>query len=664
MGYGVRAPGNSSERYVAKGELKMILNKLILNNFRSYKEKTEINISDLNVLIGRNDIGKSSILEALDIFFNSKPVKEDLAIEHDNSIIEICCVFEDYPDEIILDDSTPTSLFSEFLLNAENKIEIIKRFSVSGSGTISEEAFIKCEYPENRQLEKLLSMKRTALKNKCEQLQIDTSSINKNKNSELRQAIRNHYYADGNIQTETKEIKIDGKIDNEDNLKKIWSSLEKYLPLFSLFFVDKPLNDQDSDIQEPMKDIIKEVLKRDDIAKLLDRLKSEVMEASTSMADKTIKKLNEIESSLAETLRSNFPKEPSWNTIFKLTLEDNRGIPLNKRGSGMRRLVLLSFFRAQIENRRTENAPNIIYALEEPETSQHPDFQLMVVNALIELSNTDNAQVIFTTHNSNLAKEIPLSSLKYLYQSDNSIIIENGVDENGVENKKVLDKIVNTLGALPDPKNKVAVLIFVEGENDINALINYSILINQEEDDVINLNNNESIAFIPTGGSQLKYYIEKKYLDGLLQAQVHIYDSDIEDYVQAVRTINEQNDPKKHGFNTIKLEIENYLHPEAIVECYKEHGIDIDIEEILDTDDVPKKIAKAVHEKTSETDWTSISSDPVKTAEKQKKKISQAKKLLNTKAIEKMTISRLKTKNGYDEIKSWLKKIEELVMAT
>src|SRR5690606_24384756 len=147
-----------------------------------------------------------------------------------------------------------------------------------------------------------------------------------------------------------------------------------------------PLNDQDSDIQDPMKEIIKEVLKRDTISPLLDQLKEAVQEAPTTMADETITKLNELDSKLAETLRSNFPKEPSWNTIFKLTLEDNRGVPLNKRGSGMRRLVLLSFFRAQIESRRTSNAPNIIYALEEPETSQHPDFQLMIVNALKELS--------------------------------------------------------------------------------------------------------------------------------------------------------------------------------------------------------------------------------------------------------------------------------------
>lgn len=419
------------------------------------------------------------------------------------------------------------------------------------------------------------------------------------------------------------------------------------------------MTDQDSDIQDPMKEIIKEVLKRDNITPLLVQLKEAVQNASTSLADDTINKLNELDSDLAETLRSNFPKEPTWNSIFKLTLEDNRGVPLNKRGSGMRRLVLLSFFRAQVENRRTANAPNIIYALEEPETSQHPDFQLMIVNALRDLSETDNAQVFFTTHNSNLAKEIPKKSLRYVYSDNGNTNIESGINSDGTDNTEIIDKIIDTLGALPDPKNKVKVLIFVEGENDINGLIGISKLLNSNDDTIINLENNESVAFIPTGGSQLKYYIENKYLDGLLQSQVHIYDSDIPAYVQSVADLNAENNDKKIGYNTTKLEFENYLHHEAINECYQDLNITINLTEIIDTDDVPEKVAREVHSVTSDTDWDTINPDPLKTEEKQKKKISKAKRQLNTNAINKMTVERLIERGGYDEIKNWLDKIKE-----
>lgn len=637
----------------------MKLSKLKLRNFRGYLNETEIKIDDLNVLIGRNDIGKSTILEALDIFFNGKPDKNDLSIGNGATQIEITCVFEELPESLTLDDTIETSLREEYLLNSEQKLEIKKKFPVSGSGTVSEESVIICEYPNHDDLSDLLSKKRTTLRLQFDELGINGEGVNRNRNKELRNSIRNHFYENGEIETETKEIKVDGRLDNEDNRKKIWTSLKKYLPIFSLFFVDKPLNDQDSDIQDPMKEIVKEVLRRDAISPLLEQLKVAVQEASTAMADETINKLNDLDSDLAETLRSNFSKEPTWNSVFKLALEDDRGVPLNKRGSGMRRLVLLSFFRAQVESRRTSNAPNIIYALEEPETSQHPDFQLMIVNALKELSETDNAQVLFTTHNSNLAKEIPKSSLRYIFSDNGLVNVDSGTNNDGSDNTDIIDRIIETLGALPDPKNKVKVLVFVEGENNINGLIGLSKILNSADDSILSLENNEQIAFIPTGGSQLKFYIEKKYLDGLLQSQVHIYDSDIQTYVDAVNTLNAEGNEGKIGYNTSKVELENFLHHDAINECYDELNINITITAIEDTEDVPLKVARAVHRATSTTEWETINPDPIKTFEKQKKKISKAKKLLNTKAIERMTIDRLQERNGFDEVKLWLEKINE-----
>lgn len=46
----------------------MKIKNVVIENFRSYDEPIQIDFQDLNVLIGKNDIGKSTILEALDIF--------------------------------------------------------------------------------------------------------------------------------------------------------------------------------------------------------------------------------------------------------------------------------------------------------------------------------------------------------------------------------------------------------------------------------------------------------------------------------------------------------------------------------------------------------------------------------------------------------------------
>ena len=48
----------------------MRLKELRLKNFRGYKNETTVDFSDLTVFVGRNDKGKSTVLEAIDIFLN------------------------------------------------------------------------------------------------------------------------------------------------------------------------------------------------------------------------------------------------------------------------------------------------------------------------------------------------------------------------------------------------------------------------------------------------------------------------------------------------------------------------------------------------------------------------------------------------------------------
>lgn len=48
----------------------MKISKLKLNNFRGYQDITIDFDENYNVIIGKNDIGKSTILEALEIFLS------------------------------------------------------------------------------------------------------------------------------------------------------------------------------------------------------------------------------------------------------------------------------------------------------------------------------------------------------------------------------------------------------------------------------------------------------------------------------------------------------------------------------------------------------------------------------------------------------------------
>jgi putative ATP-dependent endonuclease of the OLD family len=108
-----------------------------IRNFRGYSSETYIKISDFTAFIGKNDAGKSTILEALEIFFNNSLVvceREDLSIDADCRDIEISCVFSNFDnDEIIVDSTAPTSLEEEYLLNSDGNIEIKKVFSTTAA---------------------------------------------------------------------------------------------------------------------------------------------------------------------------------------------------------------------------------------------------------------------------------------------------------------------------------------------------------------------------------------------------------------------------------------------------------------------------------------------------------------------------------------------------
>ena len=74
----------------------MKLDNVRIKNFRCYKDEISIPFSDLTALVAKNDIGKSSVLEALDAFFNSEKLESgDRSTGLRNSDdVEITCIFK------------------------------------------------------------------------------------------------------------------------------------------------------------------------------------------------------------------------------------------------------------------------------------------------------------------------------------------------------------------------------------------------------------------------------------------------------------------------------------------------------------------------------------------------------------------------------------------
>lgn len=116
----------------------------------------------------------------------------------------------------------------------------------------------------------------------------------------------------------------------------------------------------------------------------ISALEQEIQDSVLDVDERTLDKLREMAPELANELTTRFKEKPKWT--FNFTLDGENGIPINKRGSGARRLILLNFFRAEAEKAVSGTQRSVIYAIEEPETSQHPNYQIMLMKALLSLS--------------------------------------------------------------------------------------------------------------------------------------------------------------------------------------------------------------------------------------------------------------------------------------
>jgi len=204
--------------------------------------------------------------------------------------------------------------------------------------------------------------------------------------------------------------------------------LKTYLPLFALFQSDRKNSDGDSEIQNPMKFAVQEILKDELLKNKLDEVANEVEAKLNEVAANTLEKLNEMNPDIADSLNPVIPSSESlkWADVFKsVSITGDEDIPINKRGSGVKRLVLLNFFRAEAERRTAEkNVPDIIYAIEEPETSQHPEHQRQLIEAFIEMSITDHTQVLLTTHSPSIVKLLDFSHIKLIKDDTNRQVVD------------------------------------------------------------------------------------------------------------------------------------------------------------------------------------------------------------------------------------------------
>lgn len=299
-----------------------------IKNFRGFGNEISIDFNDLTTFVGKNDIGKSTILEALDIFFGGVVVKLDkndinkICANNGDTEIQIAVVFDDFPQEIILDSSNPTNLKDEYLLNKDGKLEIVKKYPNAGK----EKVFIRAYHPSYKKCSSLHHKKIDVLQNivKDEEIPCD----NKAKSAELRKAIWSHYLES----LELKELEIEV---NKEDVKNIWEKLEENLPHYALFQSDRSNSDGDNEIKNPLQIAISQIFKEEQTQKELLSVANRVIERLETITESTLEKLKEMNPDVAKSLNPEIPSpnELKWADVFKkVSITGDENIPINKRG--------------------------------------------------------------------------------------------------------------------------------------------------------------------------------------------------------------------------------------------------------------------------------------------------------------------------------------------
>lgn len=597
----------------------MIVKQLYLKNFRGYSEITIPFDDSFNLIIGKNDIGKSTLLEAMEIFFNSQIVNmqiDDININHSDDKVVIGIAFNVDPNmKIILDETHSTTLAEESLLNSDGLLEIRKVWDFSGKTLTAKclSTYLVAHYYQEFQDKPLITQKITELKKLCKSAGIFDSVGDARISADYRKALYESLLNKAKVTTLI-------QADSED-AKKVYDKIRNSLPYFALFMSDRPNQDSDKEVQDPLKVITKQAIA--EVQAELDAVVNEIQSKAMEKGRRTIEKLADMNPDIARELKPNVTHK-NWESLFGFSFIGDNNIPMNKRGSGVRRLIILNYFRAEAEDKGGSNG--VIYAIEEPETSQHPDYQRMLMNSLIELSKQSNRQIIITTHSPEFAK---------IASDENLIFLKRDVDgnpsiEDNLDNKMLA--IRDELGVLPYLSKLV---VCVEGSNDVNFLLNINQNI-QDLKDIIDLKK-ENISIIPLNGGNLKNWVDRNYLGGSNIREFHIYDRDsnsgknTEQYKHVVDTVNQREEC--YAVLTNKREMENYID-KSIYESYFKK--DLSNIENWDEENIPPYFVKD-------------NIDEIK-----------VKQIINGSLSRKVTKELLEKNNSWNEVKGWFEKIKEM----
>lgn len=531
----------------------MKINKIRIKNFRGIKNSGIIELGNLNALVGKNDAGKSSILHAIDEFYN------------ENKILEGHRYFGagDEATEIeIWFGGVELEAIPKVLLDQDGYLHVKKK--ANSIGETYKQSIITLDFAK------------TEYKNMFQMTTAKQGTIFRSLGKEVPDEMNREVLFDlvnELVDIETSYVEEEYEI-KSSMIKEIIKSL---YPQFSLFLADTSLDTSTSSFQNQFKKIVTNAIEAH--IQEFSNLQNEVDLTLTNEIRKIGQFMSTHYSGMTD-LKPDITYEWQKLVNFDVIMKDDQGYEINiaNKGTGIQRLFMVSYFQYLAEQ-TSENEKSYIFVIEEPETFLHPGAQRTLLDSLKRIAEVH--QVIISTHSPVFASEI----------DNRNIIVAtkiNGESQYSQGEGVSADLLVNELGVrASDNIVNSKLLVFVEGSNDVKFWDRIYRLVHghtYEED---------KILFVPGGGTELHNIAEMNLMSKLNRNFMVIVDKDAGavDYEEKLhkqeRLISVVEAKGGEVIVLRKREIENYYSPHIVKEMLEERGVEIEEFEIGAYDDFP-----------------------------------------------------------------------------
>lgn len=484
----------------------MKIKKITISGYRSIKEKLELELKNVNALIGGNNVGKSNILNAIWEFLGKDWVtvnnfsEDDVYLKNHNNDIEITIEFEDP--------------YKYHQFKGINPVDIPK---ISFSYT----KYKIGEFAGQRRLEK------KCLTRKDTPVQIFTKKPTKGVKSQFQPL------------TSVPQ-------DMQKNLNVIFigtnRNLKYQLPGSRNSILEMLLKDINDDFQNPENKIKLKNNNGDEIeVSRIDRFNQCIKCAINALNTEEFKKLEKaIKNNALSQL--GFSEDDNLNIYFNpltsldfynslqiYVKENDFEINATELGSGFQNALVIAILKA-FEERKKSGA---LFLIEEPEMFLHPQMQRSLYKTIRNLSATN--QIIYTTHSPHFVT-IPEYDEIFIISKN-----ENGTKINKSSLEKTSDIEEKFIKELDPERNELFFakkVLLVEGDTEKLVLPEYAKRENLDFDNV-------GSTIIEVGGKRNLKSFANLVLSFNIPLGI-IYDTDCSD-------INDEVEEKK-----LNEELENY----------------------------------------------------------------------------------------------------------